>query len=315
MSKVFKSIGGVTAAVLALVIYGTVIEPRLLLDDDTYEAWVANLPTDWEGEQIALLADFQIGMWWDNDGMVAEAVEEVIEQNPAALLIAGDFVYEPDSVKIRRAVDLMRPLPEAGIRVYAVLGNHDYSVFKEESAVREELSSYLTEELEAAGIQVLFNESVAVPARNGGEPLHMVGIDSKWADRADPTAALAGLAADAPRVVFAHNPALYRDMPADAAPLMLAGHTHGGQIRLPILSISALEIAKPGEVFADSWAATSVGARGNNLYVSRGIGFSNIPVRLFCRPELTYFTLRGNLDDVPKHEPGIDADDLNATVM
>lgn len=295
LMKVLSWIGRVLLFLLLfIVVWGGVIEPRFLLDVQRTEADLPNLPEDWEGRPVALLADFQVGMWLDNTGMVARAVERAIEADPSLVLIAGDFVYKPDSSTVRHAVDLVRPLVDAGVPVLAVLGNHDYSLNKQEDPAREELARYLEAELESAGIQVLHNEVRSVMPEGGGTPVQVVGIGSVWADRARPAEALASVPAGAPRVVFMHNPVAYRDLPAGTAPLTLAGHTHGGQIRLPFTPANSwLDIARSREVIADGWARTDVGAAGNRLYVNRGIGFSLVPLRIFCRPELTLVTLRG----------------------
>jgi len=92
--------------------------------------------------------------------------------------------------------------------------------------------------------------------------------------------------------VLMHNPVAFRDLPAGSGGLTLAAHTHGGQVRLPFLrSTSWLDIARPREVVADGWAVDSIGAPGNSLYVNRGVGFSALPVRIRCQPELTILTL------------------------
>lgn len=302
---VLKWIGGVLLAVLLLlVLWGALIEPRFLLDVQSYEAEVPGLPPEWEGQTVALMADFQVGMWFDNNGMVEEAVEEILESDAALVLIAGDFLYKPDSAVVRKAVDLVRPLGEAGVHVAAVLGNHDYSLMKKESQIREEIARYLQSELEAAGIRVLQNEALPLTAPGGGDPLYVVGIGSEWADRSNPTAALSGVPGSAARVIFMHNPVAYRDLPAHAAPLALAAHTHGGQVRLPLFPTESwLDIARPREVVADGWAADSIGAAGNRLYVNRGIGFSLVPMRVFCRPELSLFTLRPAAGTLPERAP------------
>ena len=290
--NVLKTVGGALGALLLLVlVWGVLIEPRFLLDVRDEEAPIPGLPAAWEGQRVALLADFQVGMWFDNTGMVREAIEEAIERNPALVLIAGDFVYKPDSAVVREAVGYVRPLVEAGVPTYAVLGNHDYGIEKESSAAHEEIVAYLEERLEAAGISVLRNEATRV--ERDGAPLYVAGIDSEWAERSRPGAAMAGVPDAAPRIVLMHNPVTYRDLPPDTAPLTLAAHTHGGQIRIPFTpSESWLDIARSREVVADGWADASVGAEGNHLYVNRGVGFSIVPMRLRCRPELTVFTLR-----------------------
>lgn len=297
---------GLLTLILLLLLWGTAIEPRFLLDTEEYTAEVPNLPSDWEGKRIALLADFQVGMWWDNTGMVEEAIEETVEARPALALIAGDFVYKPDSAVVRKAVGLVRPLVDAGIPTYAVLGNHDYSMMKESSERRPAFAGYLMEQLESAGIEVLDNQAVPVSPSSGG-PLYVVGVGSAWAEDAEPQAAMAGVPANAARVILMHNPISFRELPAYEAPLALTAHTHGGQIRIPFTrSWSWLDIAREREVIADGWAADSIGATGNRAYVNRGIGFSLVPVRIFCRPELSLFTLQRSEGDLPERGPETD---------
>ena len=293
MSTFQKVLVGLVALTLTAAVWGVGIEPRLLLDDQMYVAALPGLPAAWDGQKVVLLADMQTGMWLDNSGMVRHAVEEAVESKPALALIAGDFLYKADSADVRRAVGLMRPLADAGIPTVAVLGNHDYSMNWKDGRADEALAASLRRALDDAGIRVLQNERTVVAAPGGGSPLAVVGIGSVWAGHSDPAEALAGLAPDAPRLVLMHNPESFKALPAGSAPLALAGHTHGGQVRLPgFPRWSWLHIVRSGEVTADGWIDPSFGAAGNRLYVNRGIGFSTLPVRINCRPELTTITLR-----------------------
>lgn len=303
--RALKWFGGTIGGfILLLLIYGTAIEPRFLLDTEPYQTEVPHLPAEWEEQTIALIADLQVGMWWDNTGMVRKAVRKIIEADPALVVIAGDFVYKPDSAVVREAVSLVEPLAGAGLTTVAVLGNHDYSLTEDDADPAQGIANHLEAELERAGIQVLQNEALPVAGPGGGSTLHVVGVGSEWAGRSRPREALAGVPEGAPRVVVMHNPVAYRDLPPGAGPLTMAGHTHGGQIRLKGLpSESWLDIARPREVVAEGWAAESVGAPGNRLYVNRGIGFSVVPVRIFCMPELTLFTLQRAGGDLPERSP------------
>ena len=88
-----------------------------------------------------------------------------------------------------------------------------------------------------------------------------------------------------------HHPDTFASLPAGSAPLAIAGHTHGGQVRLPFLPRwSWMTLAKDEPVHVDGWIQ-DYGAAGNRLYVNRGIGFSTIPIRINCPPEITIFTL------------------------
>lgn len=296
MSSALKGVF-LTAALLVLLLLGWgFAEPRVLMDVQETEAELPDLPESWIGEDVAVLADFQVGMWLDNVGMIERAVRETIERRPKLVLIAGDFVYHPDSSKIRKAVRLVRPLTEAGLPVFAVLGNHDFSVGSRSDSPRPELASFLSGQLEAVGIRVMENDAIEV------DGVYVVGLGSVWAERSDPDRALGRVPEGAPRIVFMHNPVAYRDLPADSAPLAIAAHTHGGQLRIPFTpSESWLDIARPREVIADGWAADSMGAAGNRVYVNRGIGFSLVPLRFRCRPELTVMTFRRGRSE---KEPG-----------
>lgn len=284
---------GLFGLLFLLCIWGVGIEPRFLLDVKSYEAQVPNLPPEWEGHSVALLADLQVGMWLGNPGMVEESVEATLAADPALVLIAGDFVYEPDSARVQQAVGLLRPLTKAGVPVVAVFGNHDYSLSSDSGELKVGLARYLRSELEAIGVRVLENESIPIRVSETKAPIYAVGLGSVWAGRSRPKATLSGVPAGAARVVFMHNPIAYRQLPEHSGPLTLAGHTHGGLIRLPFTpSESWLHIARAREVVADGWATDSIGAPGNRLYVTRGVGLSILPLRIFCRPELTLFTLR-----------------------
>src|SRR5581483_3490229 len=119
----------------AVTAYGTAIEPRFVARNDE-RAVIPNLPAGWEGKQVAVFADLQVGMWWANTDAVRRAVRQVVSVHPAFVLLAGDFVYNADSSaddQTAEVVQLLRPILDQGIPIYAVLGNHDYSLMNEHS--------------------------------------------------------------------------------------------------------------------------------------------------------------------------------------
>ena len=281
-----------TSAVALLAAWGF-IEPRFLNTEEE-TAQIPNLPDSWEGKQIGQISDFQIGLWADNSGTARRSVEQMIEANPAAVLISGDFIYhaKPNPTEeIETAVSIVQPLVEAGIPTYAVLGNHDYGMDSKTAEPDEQLASDLATALEQAGITVLENESVAMQIPDSSEPLYLAAVGSLWADNDDAAAALSEVPEGSPRIAMMHNPDSFELFPASTAPLAVAGHTHGGQMRLPNSpQWSWLRFTQKDKVYADGWAK-GYGAAGNNLYVNIGIGMSIVPVRIFCPPEMTLFTL------------------------
>ena len=318
-----KNIAYAASVLLAIItltmFWGVVIEPRLI-EQREWTVEIPGLPPSWNGRQIALMADLQVGMWLSNTDTVRRMVDRLIQKKPAAVLIAGDFIYhpmedEPEDVReefepsdyredaleqIRQALQLIRPLVEAGIPVYAVLGNHDYGMETESAVALPWLANLVATSLSKIGVQVLRNQAVLIeppePAATGDRspdlPLYLVGIDAHLARQDDPELALAEVPAAMPRVVFMHHPASFERIPSGQASLALAAHTHGGQIRLPFLpEWTWLSYVKGEKVHADGWI-DGYGQPRNRLYVNRGIGFSKAPIRINCRPELTIFTLR-----------------------
>ena len=295
------------AALVALLLWGVLVEPRLIGVEREVAA-VPGLPAAWDGQQIAVIADLQVGMWGANTGTARRMVERLVETPPAAVLIAGDFLYKADEESaehIAEAVRIVRPLPAAGVPTYAVLGNHDYSMDEKDDVPDTAMAARLRHALEHAGIRVLQNEAVVLALRAdvgtasppAGDPqyrsrLYLVGIASHWANEDDPAAALAQVPRGAPRVVLMHNPSSFERLPAGASPVALAAHTHGGQVRLPFSPHwSWLTFVRDETVHADGWIDGGFGAPGNALYVNRGIGFSDVPIRINARPELTLLTL------------------------
>ena len=292
--KLLWAIAAIPLLLVALIVWG-LIEPYIL-DNEEEEAIIPNLPAAWEGKKIGQVSDFQVGMWWDNTYTVAKSVEKLIEEDSDAVFITGDFIYHANpnpQPEIDKVVDLLRPLTEANIPTYAVLGNHDYGMKSKKSKPDNKLATQLEQGLESIGIDVLNNEAVAMPLQGKESNLHVVGVDSHWAKRDRIDEALSQLSTDTPRIVMVHNPDSFLDFPANTAPLAIAGHTHGGQIRLPYLpQWSWLSFAKDDKVVSDGWIDKKYGNAGNKLYVNRGIGFSDIPIRINCAPEITFFTLK-----------------------
>lgn len=286
-----------------LLIWG-LLEPYTI-DTEEEVAEIPNLPSAWQGQRVALITDWQIGMWLGNTPTIRRTVEKLIEERPALVLIAGDFVYhagKDSSPEINEAIEIVRPLIKAGIPTYAVLGNHDYGMDAKNAPVDVQLATKVHEALVAVGVQMLNNEAVKlVLPRNrnqtltrtgGGLPLYLVGIGDHWANKDKPTFAVAQVPRGAARLVFMHNPDSFKPLPSSTAPLAMAAHTHGGQVRIPFLpEWSWMTFAKEDEVHADAWIS-GYGQPGNKLYVNRGIGFSIIPIRINCPPEITFFTLQ-----------------------
>lgn len=306
MKKTPKTIGWVLlglSGVLVVVGGWAFLEPRLLAIEEE-EITIAELPVAWDGAEIAVLGDWQIGIWADNASTVAQAAKEIVVRQPAAALLLGDYAYHlGDGEEGREALEavfrISQTLVGSGIPVFAVLGNHDYGMRTQDSPKNEQMARRVARTLAKAGVTVLQNESVALrsPEQPQDQPLYLVGVGSRYAGDDDVAQALAGLPEDAPRIAMMHHPDSFERFPADTAPLGVAGHTHGGQIRIPFTDgFSYLTFAKHSKVRVDGWIS-DYGAPGNQLYINRGMGMSLLPMRINCLPELTLIRLQRGRDE------------------
>ncbi len=166
-------------------------------------------------------------------------------------------------------------------RLYAVLGNHDVGV--DPKAV--------TAALAANGIRVLSN--ACLPIERQGGRIWLAGLDDPVLGLPDPELAIPAAIRNLPNepvLLMCHAPDFADSLLAlplgQAIGLMLSGHTHGGQVRLPLLG--ALQLPELGKKYVEGWFR--LGAM--QLYVNRGIGTVGVPFRLDCPPEITLFTLR-----------------------
>ncbi len=301
--KIFKRLLLVLGAIITILLVWGLVEPYFVnLEEE--EAAIPNLPEAWEGEEIAVIGDFQIGMWMDNDSTVEQMAEELVEMDPSAVLFLGDYIYHAaknQEAERKRVQELIKPLTDSDIPVFAVLGNHDYGMSSESAEPNEELAQEMRAVLEEVGITILHNEAMALNLTENGveagtaspESLYLVGLGANWPENAEPAEAFDDVPDSAARFVMMHNPKTFEALPAEAAPVSVAGHTHGGQMRIPGTpqwSYTAL-MSEEGLEHIYGWI-DKYGEEGNSLYINPGVGFSLVPLRINCPPEITLFTLK-----------------------
>jgi predicted MPP superfamily phosphohydrolase len=161
--------------------------------------------------------------------------------------------------------------------VIGVLGNHDH--WRNAEGVRRELS--------ASPIRLIDNSRIVVT--RGASSLALAGLGDLWEGELNFDSALGGLSGNVPVILLEHNPDLAETMPDGyRVDLQLSGHTHGGQVRIPFGPAPVL----PSR-YGNKYREGLVEGPRHRVYVTRGVGFSSpIPVRFFCRPEVTGITLR-----------------------
>ncbi|MEN6372090.1 MAG: metallophosphoesterase [Armatimonadota bacterium] len=243
-----------------------VYEPRHI-ELNTYYVPVQNLPQGLDGLRVVQMSDLHLGSTTPND-IISKAVDMANSARPDIVALTGDFVTYHESASVPLSKILSRLHPR--IVTYAVLGNHDYDVGKK----------IVTDALNKCGIQVLVNRSMQ-PVRG----LYIVGMDDPHGGKPDAVAAFRGIDENKCYIMLAHTPEqVYRLKGRHG--LLLTGHTHGGQVRLPWMSGRMVPGYVNGRYIAGWYLDGDL-----RTYVNRGIGMTNAPIRFRCRPEVTVFVL------------------------
>jgi len=241
---------------------------------------VRGLARPFHGLKIAHLTDFHYGAHIPA-GYIENALERAQAEEPDVIALTGDFV-DRGPKHVEKAAKLFRHL-KAPLGVFAVLGNHDFSVHNIRGVRRHpSLHQTIADALGAEGVRVLRNSAVRFEREGAG--LVVAGIDDLWSRESDPHAAFCDQCPETPRVVLAHNPQSVEQFEHHRADLVLSGHTHGGQIDLP--RFGRLLLNKQ----AKRWAAGLYPHNGGHVYVNKGIGYG-WRFRFGVRPEVAIFTL------------------------
>lgn len=271
------------AAAGGLALYsGEIARHELTVEEHTIR--LQHLPDAFRGMRIAQISDIHYEDYTE-PFFVRDVVRRVNALRPDAVLMTGDFITKfrgsnrfPRLHRIveRQARDCAAILTgiECPVR-YASLGNHDEGLG----------AKFMVGVFGEHGIPMLRNRSV--PLERNGQRIWIAGVGSACNSDADPATAIPQpkTRANDPVILMAHEPDTLPEMARYNVDLMLSGHTHGGQVRLPFLP--PLVLPDYGKNYIEGLFHYG----RTQLYVNRGIGTIELPFRLFCPPEITVFTL------------------------
>lgn len=230
------------------------------------------LPQALSGFKIVQISDLHNKTFGERQEMLIQRIQA---ERPDLIALTGDLVdahrFDPEP-----ALELARRMVEIA-PVYFITGNH-------ENRLDSEMRDELIRDLRAIGVQVLDNQAVSI--QHNGARFDLIGLDdSHLTDRTLQALCLA-LDPNTFRVLLAHEPQ-YMDLYAGYADLALTGHAHGGQIRLPGLG----GLFAPGQGFFPQYTSGVHTQGAFSMVVSRGLGNSLFPFRIFNRPEVVCITL------------------------
>jgi hypothetical protein len=263
----------------------SLVEPHRL-QVRRFDVALPNLPPEVEGLRIAQLSDLHCSAITGAE-LVRRAVELCNAEKPDVVVMTGDYVSRHNSYshvtlarlwardimvyadKMAQAIGALQA-PEG---VFAVPGNHDHW---------QGNCSAIMDFLAEAGVQILINRAVRLR-----QVLPLIGLDDLRAGRPDVKTACHGIASNEAQVILSHNPRIFPRV-AERNCLLITGHTHGGQVHLPLTDFRR----RPRDMRASPWMDGWYRWHRAQMFVSVGVGSVHFPMRFDCPPEIAIFTLK-----------------------
>lgn len=259
----------------SLAIWAIFIEPnRLIVHEQTVQ--IDDWPKELSGLRIAVITDIHTGAPFINDRKLRQIVELTNQQNPDLIILLGDYMspnswhshrVEPE-VTAAGLKDLRAPLG-----VYSVLGNHDWWYNGEK----------VRHAFEQNGIHVLEDEVAEIKWHD--KSFWLVGLADLWTRPQHIGETIAKVPSGATVIALTHNPDIFPRVP-QSVPLLLAAHTHGGQVNIPLIGTPIV----PSR-FGAKYTSGHVFENGHHMFVTTGIGTSILPIRFRVTPEIVILTI------------------------
>jgi predicted MPP superfamily phosphohydrolase len=273
---------GIAAGALGIAGDGTFFEanrPKLV----SLDVHLNRLPDTWDGFRIAQLSDLHYDEYFSVVPL-RKAVDIISGLQPDLIVVTGDFVtsrgrrrHRENAIHAAKAIEPCAQLlakMHAPSGILASLGNHDV----------DGDPSHIIDVLQSHNISVLRNRSV--PLERESKRLWLCGVDDILSGKPRLDLALREIPAGEPAVLLAHEPDWADFVARYPVDLQLSGHSHGGQIKLPLIGAPYL----PPLARKYPWGLRQIG--GLTLYTNAGIGTIELPTRIGCPPEVTLITLR-----------------------
>ncbi len=262
--------------VAGLVVWAFLIEPnRLIVHSETIQ--IDNWPLELGGLRVAVIADIHTGAPFIDDQKLQQIVARTNELNPDLIVLLGDYMspnsWHSHRVEPEVTAAALRNL-KAPLGVYSVLGNHDWWYNGEKVRIA----------FEQCGIHVLEDEAVEVKWHD--KSFWLVGLADLWTRPQHVGETIARIPPGSTIIALTHNPDIFPGLP-QRVPLLLAAHTHGGQVNIPLIGTPIV----PSR-FGRKYTAGHIFENGHHMFVTTGIGTSILPVRFRVPPEVLILTIK-----------------------
>ncbi|MDH4615900.1 metallophosphoesterase [Brevibacillus sp. AY1] len=275
LRKGIKWLGGFVGLSVATSAYAYGWE-RTWLDVVRIPLAIPGLSESFRGTKVVHFSDVHLGHHMEANDL-KRIVSVIQNEQPDLICFTGDMVDESIAPLVD-AVPILSQL-QAPLGKFAVLGNHDYALGQQNA---------VTEALTASRFEVLDNRHISI--NKNDDSLYIAGVEDVLHGSPDLARATANIPEGQTVILLAHEPD-YADRAAQyPIHVQLSGHSHGGQVRLPWIG----HILTPPLARKYVQGLYRVGENNHlQVYINRGLGTTILPVRFFCRPEITVFTLQG----------------------
>jgi predicted MPP superfamily phosphohydrolase len=267
------------AAVVLLLLFGLafwafLIEPnRLIVHPQTIQ--IDNWPKELSGLRIAVISDIHTGGPFIDDRKLQQIVAATNALNPDLIVLLGDYMspnsWHSHRVEPEVTAAALKSL-KAPLGVYSILGNHDWWYNGEK----------VRRAFEQNGIPILDDEVAEVNWHD--KSFWLVGLPDLWTRPQHISPTIAKVPPGSTIIALTHNPDIFPRLP-QSVPLLIAGHTHGGQVNFPLIGTPIIPTAFP------QYTSGHVFENGHHLFVTTGIGTSILPVRFRVTPEIVILTI------------------------
>ena len=262
--------------ILSCCVWGFFIEPnRLIVHQQTIQ--IDNWPRELSGLRIAVIADIHPGAPFINDHKLKDIVDRTNALNPDLIVLLGDYMspnsWHSHRVEPEVTAAALKNL-KAPLGVYSVLGNHDWWYNGEK----------VRRALEQNGIRVLEDEVTEVKWHD--KSFWLAGLADLWTRPQHVSDTIAKVPPGSTIIAMTHNPDIFPSLPR-SVPVLLAAHTHGGQVDLPLIGTPIV----PSH-FGRRYTASHVFENDHHMFVTTGIGTSILPVRFRVTPEIVILTIK-----------------------
>lgn len=261
--------GGAATALVGT--YPLFIE-RYIITVNHYSIPVPNLPHEFDGLRVIHLTDLHYGPLMPLE-ILAKVIQKTNELGKHIVVCTGDYVRGADAARRLDGIWSVMAKLRAPKGVYTVLGNHDHWADTEQSVRFLNKSGH---------INLRHN---SVPLTRDGKTLWFCGAGDLWEDHVNLDQVLKDVPDDACRIILAHNPDTADTEYTTRVDLMISGHTHGGQIKIPFVGTPILPVKNK------AYSSGFVRSQKTGVFISRGIGWAAVPLRFNCFPEIAILSL------------------------